>query len=333
MKVLITGGTGFLGRTTVRALVAAGHDVRLIVRDRAKAEAAFNGLPVTVLEGDLTDPRSVDAAMLGCDAVVHAAATYTYDRAGSASMSANAVVARTVLEAGLRAEVHRVVDVASTAVFSLIPRRIDAETPLTRPGEPGWTDPYLRSKVEGEEVGRELEARGSPRVTVYPALIIGPDDAGPGPSGGVIISVLKGSPMPSIRSPWVDVRDVARAIVGALDAPVGSRYLLAEGVHAYREIGGVLSTVTGRRIRGLFLPGSGLRVISRINDAAGGRLGPYLRAGSLEFLLRSAPIVDAAAVTTELGLAYTPFEKTLTDSVRWWVANGTIDRRLAGRLA
>jgi hypothetical protein len=43
--------------------------------------------------------------------------------------------------------------------------------------------------------------------------------------------------------------------------------------------------------------------------------------------------VDSAAVTTELGVAYTPFEKTLTDSVRWWVANGKIDRRLAGRLA
>jgi nucleoside-diphosphate-sugar epimerase len=333
VKVLITGGTGFLGRTTVRALVAGGHDVRLIVRDRAKAEAAFNGLPVTIVEGNLTDPASVDAAVLGCDAVVHAAATYTYDWAGSASMSDNTMAARIVFEAAMRADVHRVVDVASTVVFSLIPRRIDVDTPLTRPGEPGWTDPYLRSKVEAEDLGRELEARGLPRVTVYPALIVGPDDAVPGPSGSVVVSILKGSPMPSIRSPWVDVRDVARAIVGALDAPVGSRYLLAEGVHPYREINALLAKVTGRRIRGLFLPGSGLRIISRINDAAGGRLGPYPRAGSLEFLLRSAPVVDSAAVTTELGIAYTPFEKTLTDSVRWWVANGTIDRRLAGRLA
>ena len=58
MKVLVTGGTGFTGSHTVRALVAAGHAVRLLVRDPAKVRTAFDS-DAFVPEDVVVDRKSV----------------------------------------------------------------------------------------------------------------------------------------------------------------------------------------------------------------------------------------------------------------------------------
>ena len=70
MKVLVTGGTGFVGPKVVHALRASGHDVRALVRrpDRATQLAAWGAELAT---GDVTDPASLRAAVAGCTHVVH----------------------------------------------------------------------------------------------------------------------------------------------------------------------------------------------------------------------------------------------------------------------
>jgi NADH dehydrogenase len=67
MKVLVTGGTGFIGPYVVRALAARGHDVRALVREPGSA----SGLPAEEVPGDVTDPASLRRAVEGMDAVVH----------------------------------------------------------------------------------------------------------------------------------------------------------------------------------------------------------------------------------------------------------------------
>ena len=70
MKVLVTGGTGFTGSHTVRALVAADHDVRLLARDADKVRRVFEPrgfVPKDVVVGDMTDAAAVDRALTGCD--------------------------------------------------------------------------------------------------------------------------------------------------------------------------------------------------------------------------------------------------------------------------
>jgi dihydroflavonol-4-reductase len=76
MRVLVTGGTGFVGRHTVAALVGHGHRVRLLVRAPERIAPALDPLGITQVEvvvGDVTNPAAVQQAMGGCDAVVHAA--------------------------------------------------------------------------------------------------------------------------------------------------------------------------------------------------------------------------------------------------------------------
>lgn len=73
MKVLLTGGTGFVGRAVLRHLLAAGHTIRVLARDEkiARARLPESDAPVEVHQGDVTVPATLTGAADGCDAVIH----------------------------------------------------------------------------------------------------------------------------------------------------------------------------------------------------------------------------------------------------------------------
>jgi dihydroflavonol-4-reductase len=84
MRVLVTGGTGYVGSHTVAALVEGGHEVRLLIRavQRVAPAVAPLGLQAADLDtvvGDVTDPEAVQRAVQGCQAVVHAGSVYSFD--------------------------------------------------------------------------------------------------------------------------------------------------------------------------------------------------------------------------------------------------------------
>lgn len=107
MKVLVTGGTGFIGSHSVAALLSQGHQVRLLVRSRDRVARSLSPLGVADVEsvlGDVTVPGSVEEAMAGCDAVLHAAAIYSFDARTAARMhEVNVRGAEVVLGAAVRA--------------------------------------------------------------------------------------------------------------------------------------------------------------------------------------------------------------------------------------
>lgn len=331
MRVLITGGTGFVGRATVRTLIEAGHEVRVLARDERRAREGFGDQRVEILPGDPSDTGAVAAALEGRNALIQAAAAYRYDRGAEAESKANAALAASTLGAALRAGV-RVVDVSSQVVFALGRDSIDPTTPLVKPAEPGWRDPYLRSKVQAEEAARVLDGQGLDRVTVHPSLVVGPDDPGPGTSGRLLVRVISGGTLPDFRIALVDVRDVAAAIVAALGAPRGTHYLLTGGVYTYRTLAARIDALTGRRVRRIYVPPRMMRVTARLNDLAGGHLLDLVPAGSLDYLLGNARVVDTSRTTGDLGIAFRPIDETLTDTIRWWAGHGVIDAKLAGVL-
>jgi NADH dehydrogenase len=70
VKVLVTGGTGFVGPKIVHALRARGHEVRALVRQPQKAKT-LQAWGCELAGGDMTEPSSLERAVQGCDAVVH----------------------------------------------------------------------------------------------------------------------------------------------------------------------------------------------------------------------------------------------------------------------
>lgn len=70
MHVFLTGGTGFVGSYILRELVEAGHTARCLVHD-PHSQLAEGGAPVETVQGDITNPTSLEGTMEGCDAVIH----------------------------------------------------------------------------------------------------------------------------------------------------------------------------------------------------------------------------------------------------------------------
>jgi len=73
VKILVTGGTGFIGRSLVPKLVDAGHQVRLLIRPSKHSPRVPKGVPVEIAVSSVADPRGLRSAMNGVDVVVHLA--------------------------------------------------------------------------------------------------------------------------------------------------------------------------------------------------------------------------------------------------------------------
>jgi NAD(P)-dependent dehydrogenase (short-subunit alcohol dehydrogenase family) len=162
MRVLVTGGTGYVGCHTVAALAGQGHQVRLLVRARDRIAPALDPLGVAgadAVVGDVTSAAAVEQAMLGCDAVVHAAAVFSLDpRRGAVMQQANPGGTATILEAAQRRGLDPIVYVSTIGVFVPVTgATLTAGTPVG-----AGIGPYTRSKIAAELVARGSQQAGSP---------------------------------------------------------------------------------------------------------------------------------------------------------------------------
>ena len=331
--VLLTGASGFLGTHTLKQLLDDGHHVRAFVRTPSRLEA--NLLPlgveledsrIEVAEGDMTSTSAVRNAVSGCDAVVHAAATFSFKRRDRQRMEReNSVGTRTVLEAGADAGARCLVHVSSTVALARPGGAVLGPTsPLgTGPG------PYAASKVASEAVARELQDAGAPVTIVNPGGILGPHDPYLGENNEVMVQVLTGRtpawPRGSLQ--YVDVRDVAAVLAGAVDHEPGRRFLVPG--HNVAGLHPVLREVTGRRLPAPTLP-AGLLVASAM---PGYLTGWSFLPGAVEGIrtVGFANTADASATTDALGVEATPLEESVRDTVRWLVGAGHLKAGHAGR--
>src|SRR5262249_19125287 len=117
MRVLVTGGTGYVGSHTVAALLRAGHDVTVLARSPDRVAPALEPLGaagVGTALGAVTDPASVEHAMQGREAVLHAASVFSMDTRKADEMHAvNIAGTETVLGTAARLGLDPIVHVSS----------------------------------------------------------------------------------------------------------------------------------------------------------------------------------------------------------------------------
>jgi nucleoside-diphosphate-sugar epimerase len=243
--ILVTGGTGFVAGWCIAELLQRGYAVRTTIRDAAKEAKVRAAIAAEVDAGgrlsfaiaDLTRDTGWDAAMAGCDAVLHVASPL----GGNAATDRDALVAPArdgtlrVLRAAVAAKVERVV-MTSAAATARPPRdsdRISDESIWADPEDP-LLDPYRRSKILAERAAWDfMDAEGGDTqfTTILPGAVFGPllnrADFG---SVWFVKRLLEGQPPALMRIGLsvVDVRDLAKAHVDALEAPAaaGERFLV-----------------------------------------------------------------------------------------------------------
>lgn len=223
-RVLVTGGTGFVGGRLVERLAGElGAEVRVLVRRFARA-ARVARFPVALRAGDVTDARAVAEAAEGCAVVFHCAYGTAGDPAEQRAVNVDGL--RCVLDAAAR-DGARVVHVSTAAVYGT-PRGevLDEECP-----RPAGDDPYSSSKLAAEHLAEERARAGAPVVVLQPTCVYGPWS----PSWTIrILADLKARRVPLVDGGSglcnaVHVDDVVAALLAAAEAPgaPGERFLVS----------------------------------------------------------------------------------------------------------
>jgi farnesol dehydrogenase len=297
VRVLVTGGTGFLGRAIVRALVARGHEPVVFARRATSA-----GLGVRGIDGDVRDRAALAAAARGCDALCHSAALVSvWQRDARIFHDVNVTGLEHALAAARDASVSRLV---YTSSFLAQPPA-GGQAPLN-------ANPYQRSKAAASAVAGAARDSGSPLVTLYPGVIYGPGELSESNLLGRLIADHLAGRLPGLVGPdriwsfaWVD--DVAAAHVTAIErAAPGSTYELGGDNQPQQRPFEILRDLRGTRLprRLPYWLAAAAGAVEEARARLTGRL-PLLTRGTVEILRHDWPL-DHAAAARDLGLRVTP---------------------------
>ena len=330
MKTLITGSTGFLGSAVLRELLDDGREVKVLVR-RGTRTANIDGLDVEIAYGDLRDPESIRSALNGCDILYHVAAYYSlWDRDPQLIYEINVEGTRKILQAAKERDLKRIVYTSTVGCIGLN----DDTTPSN---ENTSFDPntlsndYKKSKHQAEQVVVEFARGGLPVVIVNPSTPVGPRDIKPTPTGKIILDFLNRE-MPAYLDTGlnlIDVKDCARGHILAEQKGIpGERYILGNQNMSLLDILVTLEKITGLKAPRIKIPfwvalsaGWACEMVS--NHLTG--KPPAVPLAGVK-MAKYFMYFDSSKAVQKLGLAQSPVENALRQSVDWFKDNNYLTR-------
>jgi dihydroflavonol-4-reductase len=328
-RYLVTGATGFLGGQVALRLLADGHEVVVLCRER---EPELEGMGAEVLCGDVLDLSSVERAAEGCVGALHCAGKVSRDpRDAEALYRIHVEGTRTVLAACKARGVLRFVLASSSGTVAV---GNDPDHFATEDDAPDvalisqW--PYYRAKLYAERAALEAnESSGVEVVSVNPTLLLGPGDTRGSSTEDVRLFLDRRIPgIPAGGLSFVDVRDAAVAMVLAMEkGQRGRRYLIGACNLTIREFFKRLEFVSGVHAPILAMPRvphlarMGAPWLSRALRLAG--RFPELDPVSFE-MAQYFWYVDSARAERELGWKPREPATTLADTVEDLYERGVI---------
>jgi UDP-glucose 4-epimerase len=264
---LVTGGAGFIGSHVVDGLLAHGHSVRVFdnFSSGKSSNLAHVRERVEIIQGSITDPDAVRAAVQGVERVFHLAALPSVQRSVEdpvASHEACATGTLNVLNAARHAGVKRVVYAASSSAYGDTPGSVRTETDAIAP-----LSPYAAAKLAGEHYCKSFTAvYGLETARMRFFNIFGPRQDAKSPYSGVIALFI--AAMASGRTPTIDgdglqsrdftyVTNAVQAVLKAATAPaaVGNVYNIGNGATTtILDLVKHLNDLLGKRLEPKFGP-------------------------------------------------------------------------------
>ena len=319
---LVTGAGGFVGSAVVRALIAAGGDVRAMVRQDGDRRN-LDGLDVELVHGDLRSVPDIDSAVHGCNSVFHVAADYRLWVPDPDVMhDVNVAGTERVLRAAMAAGVERIVYTSSVSAVGIPADGSpgDEDSPVTIDDMIG---PYKRSKFLAEETAMRLARdEACPVVIVNPSTPIGPGDLKPTPTGRMIDDAVHGR-MPAYVDTGLNIVHVDDVAAGHLLAfgrgEIGRRYILGGEDLSLREILARIARLIDRRPPKIRIPHGVAMGVARIAEAWARRTGrvPQVTVDAVR-MAGHRMYFSSERARNELGYAPRPADDALADAVNWF---------------
>ncbi len=319
LRVLVTGGTGFLGSAVAPLLAGEGHALRVLSRGPAPE---LERLGAEVQRGALEDREAVRRAVAGVEAVLHLAGLVSFDPADPAALYRLHVEAtRQLLEECRAAGVGRFVLASSSGTIGVSrTERVATERddyPIATVAR--W--PYYLSKIYQEKTALRFHRdSGLAVVVLNPSLLLGPGDARLSSTDVVFKFLERRIPaMPSGGLSFVDVRDAARAFAAALErGRPGERYLLGGANMTFADFFARLSRLSGVEPPRARLPSAvnvaGVRLLEKLHAWRGTE--PPISPEEVQ-MGEHFWWVDSSQAARELGFAARDPQETLFETVRY----------------
>jgi nucleoside-diphosphate-sugar epimerase len=321
MRVVVTGGGGFIARSVIRVLVERADDVVAIVRDPGRAGPIAG---VTLVAGDLSSESGLRSQFAGADAVIHLAGMYRVgitEAERPAMLDANVGATTRVIDAAVAAGVRRTVYVSTVNAFGNTRGRVVDES-YRRDVKDGFVSYYDETKYLAHEAALERIGRGAPVIIVQPGTVYGPGDHSA--IGAQLEQAYRGTlpyrAVDDVGIAPVHVDDLAAGIVAALDrGKVGEAYVLAGPTMRLADALAVAARSGGKRLPRLRIPTVLLRALapiaSRLPPGVTTRAG--LPANIAEVVAAAAGVTywaSSARAGRELGFRARPLESGLRDA-------------------
>lgn len=321
---LVTGATGLVGNSVARRLAAAGHRVRALVRDPARARAV---LPesVELVRGDVTERASLQSALREVELLFHAAGMPEQWQADEAIFDrVNRGGTVNVLEAALDAGVRRAVYTSTMDVFAAPPGGTLSEQNLDEDEKP---TAYERSKQAADLEVERLAAAGLDVVHVCPSAVYGPGPSQTGLNAFFVRLLRRKVPLlPPGGMPVVYVEAVTDMQLAAAErGRSGERYLVSDTHVSMRELAEAIVRAAPLPTRPPRAPAWLLGAVAAVSAPIARTLGvaPLISPGELSFLLWDVR-VDATKAARELGFVPTALDEGVRQTIGWLRAEGLV---------
>lgn len=315
-RILVTGGSGFIGKYLVSALVARDRQVRVL-----DLQVPPRALPqVQYVSGSVLDRDLVHTAMEGIDEVYHLAGLPGMWLPRKADFHVvNYGGTEIVIETARKRGVKRFLHCSTESILFRASPSNDflAENALLSDDMPG---PYTRSKMLADRLAMQFATSGYPVIIGCPTMPIGPHDGNVTPPMAMLRHFLdrRLQLYLDFAVNLVDVRDVAEGLILAMErGQAGHRYILGGETIALKQVLCLMETISGRRARRLQVGGRVAEIATAMLEFVADHVTHRPPSGTAEGV-RIAMRAEALSIEKaqrELGYAPSPVEPVLRETI------------------
>jgi dihydroflavonol-4-reductase len=319
-KILITGGTGFLGSHIVKQLVEAGEKNIRVMASRVPEWMTDDG--VEACEGSVTNPEDCANAVKGVSVIYHLAGKVSRDNDDAAKMNAVHVQGtRILLEAATAAKVKTVVLASSSGTIAISEQKEIVDETYPPPMDLISRFAYYSSKFYQEKTALEnFDGKGKKLVILNPSLLLGSGDERLSSTKPVLDFLARKIPFtPSGGLNFVDTRDAAAAFLNAPEkGKHRERYLIGGENMTFEKFFGRLE-----RLSRISAPS--LKVPKSISVPAAGMIDSFYKSWNRTPPFEAKEVeqaelfwyFDSAKAQETLGLEARDPQETLYDTIKY----------------